>query len=144
MTKTLDQQRAALAWGYATDGVKAHEKKYKNLAKGAPALIMNSGLMPTLAFYKGKAGNEHQALLNHLLAGLIERKVVAPKGQPPKDTFTAVMVDLQQMQSRDYLRCTDEALELLKWVRQFVEAVPAAVAASTSPPAQPANSRARQ
>ena len=47
-------QRAAIAWQYATAGMAQHGKEYKGLAKGAPALIMNSGLMPTLAFYSGK------------------------------------------------------------------------------------------
>ena len=35
-------------------------------------------------------------------------------------TFMAM---LQQGDSRDYLRYTDKALELLKWIRQFVDAV---------------------
>ena len=30
---------------------------------------------------------------------------------------------LQKSESSDYLRYTDEALELLKWIRQFVDAV---------------------
>ena len=57
MAQTLDQKRAALAWGYATASRNLQGEmadKYRNLAKGAPALIMNSGLMPTLAFYKSK------------------------------------------------------------------------------------------
>ncbi|MCZ7627152.1 MAG: type III-B CRISPR module-associated protein Cmr5 [Candidatus Methylomirabilis sp.] len=36
------------------------------LAKGAPALIMQSGLMPVLAFYKDKGKSHHEALLHHL------------------------------------------------------------------------------
>jgi CRISPR-associated protein Cmr5 len=30
---------------------------------------------------------------------------------------------LQRSETREYLRYTDEALELLKWIRQFVAAV---------------------
>jgi CRISPR-associated protein Cmr5 len=33
------------------------------------------------------------------------------------------MVALQKSESQDYLRKTDEALEILKWIRQFVDAV---------------------
>ena len=119
MAQTLDQQRAALAWGYATAAMKTgFAKKYKNLAKGAPALIMNSGLMPTLAFYNSK-DPEHKALLADLLAGLSQR--LRPTPQP--NGFQAFMVYLQKSESNDYLRYTDEAVELLKWIRQFVDAV---------------------
>ena len=123
MTQTLDQKRAAMAWTYATAGVAQHGKEYKGLAKGAPALIMNSGLMPTLAFYfcKGKAA---QQLLDDLIRGLSQRltgqELRAGQGG---QTFLKFMEMLQRGESRDYLRYTDEALELLKWIRQFVDAV---------------------
>jgi len=128
MAQTLDQQRAALAWAFATAGMAQHGKEYKGLAKGAPALIMNSGLMPTLAFYAGKgsdkngridSGKPAAALLQHLLAGMSDRLKPTPQ---PRD-FSGFMVHLQSMQSSSYLQYTDEALELLKWIRQFVDAV---------------------
>lgn len=124
MTQTLDQQRAALAWSYAKDGMtqhgKEHGKAYKNLAKGAPALIMNSGLMPTLAFYNGKKKDlAAQQLLNDLMLGMVQRLKLQPA---PRD-FSSFMQILQQCESRDYLRHTNEALELLKWIRQFVDAL---------------------
>ncbi len=123
MSQTLDQQRAALAWGFATAGMAQHGKEYKGLAKGAPALIMNSGLMPTLAFYAGK-GRPAQQLLDDLIRGLSQRlagqKLSAGQGG---QLFPKFMEMLQKGESRDYLRYTDEALELLKWIRQFVDAV---------------------
>lgn len=125
MTQTLDQQRAALAWGYATAGMAQHGKEYKGLAKGAPALIMNSGLMPTLAFYAGK-GAAAQQLLDHLICGMTQRlagqKLTTGQGNR---LFPEFMKMLQGCESRDYLRYTDEALEQLKWIRQFVDAVTA-------------------
>lgn len=124
MAQTLDQQRGALAWGYASAGIAAHGKTYKVLAKGAPALIMNSGLMPTLAFYNSKDKAAMQ-LLDDLIRGLSKRlngqDVKPGQGQ---QLFPAYMQALQRAESRDYLRATDEALELLKWIRQFVDAVP--------------------
>lgn len=123
MSQTLDQQRAALAWQYATAGMAQHGKEYKGLAKGAPALIMNSGLMPTLAFYSGK-GKAAQHLLDDLIRGLSQRlagqKLNAGQGG---QLFPRFMEMLQTGESRDYLRYTDESLELLKWIRQFVDAV---------------------
>lgn len=123
MAQTLDQKRAALAWGYATASMQQYGKEYKGLAKGAPALIMNSGLMPTLAFYSGK-GRAAQQLLDDLIRGLSQRLA----GQELKAgqgglLFPRFMEMLQRGESRDYLRYTDEALELLKWIRQFVDAV---------------------
>ena len=123
MTRTLDQQRAALAWQYATAGITQHGKEYKGLAKGAPALIMNSGLMPTLAFYKGK-GKAAQHLLDDLIRGISQRLA----GQELKTgqgivLFPKFMELLLKGESREYLRYTDEALQLLKWIRQFVDAV---------------------
>ena len=125
MAQTLDQKRAALAWGYATTGMSQHGKEYKSLAKGAPALIMNSGLMPTLAFYSGK-GRAAQQLLDDLIRGLSHR--LAGKDLKPGQggqLFPKFMEMLQRGESRDYLRYTDEALELLKWIRLFVDAVEA-------------------
>lgn len=120
MTQTLDQQRAALAWQYAKDGMAKCGKEYKVLAKGAPALIMNSGLMPTLAFFNGKKKDQAaQQLMNDLMLGMVQRLKLQPT---PRD-FNSFMQTLQQCESRDYLRYTNEALELLKWIRQFVDAV---------------------
>ena len=124
MTQTLDQKRAALAWQYATAGMASqYSKEYKSLAKGAPALIMNSGLMPTLAFYSGK-GKAAQQLLDDLIRGLSQRLANQPlnPGQGAQ-LFPSFMQALQRGDSHDYLRNTDEALELLKWIRQFVDAV---------------------
>lgn len=130
MSQTLDQQRAAFAWECASAGMdlargEKERKEYKVLAKGAPALIMNSGLMPTLAFYnhKGKAATQ---LLDDLIRGLSLR-LASQKLNPGQGAqlFPQFMVALQQAPSHDYLRNTDEALEILKWIRQFVDAVDA-------------------
>ncbi len=124
MTQTLDQKRAALAWQYATASMAQHGKEYKGLAKGAPALIMNSGLMPTLGVLPTAKGTPQQQLLDDLIRGLSQRL----DGQELKAgqgglRFPKFMEMLQRGESRDYLRYTDEALELLKWIRQFVDAV---------------------
>lgn len=124
MAQTLDQQRAAFAWQVAVKGMGEHKDKYKTLAKGAPALIMNSGLMPTLAFYNSKE-KAHQTLLDDVVRWLADRiwnqKLKPGQGQL---TFSPFMQGLQSADSQEYLRATDEALEILKWIRQFVDAVP--------------------
>lgn len=132
MSQTLDQQRAAFAWECASVGMQRHGKEYKALAKGAPALIMNSGLMPTLAFYAHKGSDKKGItlekpagrLLDDLIRGLSKR--LSNKSLDPGQgisIFTPFMRDvLQKCESPDYLRYTDEALEILKWIRQFVDA----------------------
>jgi CRISPR-associated protein Cmr5 len=123
MSLTLDQQRAALAWTYATDGYAKHGEEYKRIAKGAPAQIMNSGLLPTLAFYASKRGGAPGALLDHLLRGMSERLYGKPLECGKVQTyFPEILHRLHTRDSQHYRRATDEALELLKWIRQFVDA----------------------
>ena len=55
---TLDQQRAADAWRCAQ--AQSQSKDYVNLAKGLPALIMNSGLLQVMAFLQEKGSKESQ------------------------------------------------------------------------------------
>jgi CRISPR-associated protein Cmr5 len=125
MTQTLDQQRAAFAWECAQQGIARFNKEYMALAKGAPALIMNSGLMPALAFYSAKS-DASKLLLDDLIRGLSSRiwKQNLKAGQG-NQVFSQFMQTLQQRtDSSGYMRATDEALEILKWIRQFVDAVP--------------------
>jgi CRISPR-associated protein Cmr5 len=86
---------------------------------------MNNGLMQTLAFYayKDKDGQKahHRVLNGHLLGWLHQRGLVADQ------TFSAAMKDLHGAASADYRRATQEALDLLKWIRQFAPAVTPAV-----------------
>lgn len=124
MSQTLDQQRAAFAWECASAGMRQHGKEYKVLAKGAPALIMNSGLMPTLAFYAGK-GDTHKMLLEHLAGWFSKRFAGRQEYRPAPTESEEVMAHLHGKSSEFYMEATDEALEILKWIRQFVDAVDA-------------------
>ena len=118
----LDRQRAAHAWKCVQSGC---TEKYTNLAKSAPALIMGNGLMPTLAFYqaKGKDGKDdnkaHFAkLLQDILTWLAGQKMGG-------SDFVAAMKFFHSpdLKSSDYRRATEEALELLRWIRHFAPAI---------------------
>lgn len=111
--ETLEQQRAAYAW----KRVQGCTKDYVNLAKAAPALIMNSGLMQTLAFYESKKSEAHRQLNGHLCQWLHER------GPAPSETFEAVMDALHEAEPADFRRATEETLAVLRWIRQFAAAV---------------------
>lgn len=111
--QTLEQQRAAYAW----EQVQNCEIDYTNLAKGAPALIMANGLMQSLAFYEFKGKKHHKKLNKHILGWLCKQKLVE------SEKFKDAMECLYDTSPAEYRRATQEALELLKWVRQFAPAV---------------------
>ncbi len=121
-TQTLDQKRATFAWQAASAGMQRHGDNYKRLAKGAPALIMGSGLMSTLAFYASKK-EAHEMLLNDICAWYGERFAQRREYHPVPQRFADVMNKLQGQSTAFYLEATDEALAILKWIRQFVDAV---------------------
>jgi CRISPR-associated protein Cmr5 len=113
--RNIDQERAAYAWGC----VQAIDKSYTNLAKGAPALIMTSGLLQTLAFYQGKGEKHHKALVGHICTHLHDRF----KKEIANADFKTVMESLYGSSPRFYQLATEETLELLRWLRQFAAAV---------------------
>jgi CRISPR-associated protein Cmr5 len=115
---SLDQQRAAYAWEMVQKCNPNYKKEYSNIAKGAPALIMNNGLMQTLAFYadkdKSEKDNPHRALNKHIIGWL------APRFKVQNETFDAMMQFLHgDASSQQYRHATQEALALLRWIRQF-------------------------
>lgn len=117
---TLEQQRSATAWRFAQEGV-ALSDQYKDLAKATPALIMNNGLLQTLAFFEDKGKAHHLALAGHL-----RRWIMARAGGSDKDIgFSPFMEILLQANSQQYRQATEEALLLLRWLRQFAAAVEA-------------------
>ena len=117
---TLEQKRSQAAWAMAQDGI-ALADDYTSLAKAAPALIMNNGLMQTLAFYEDKKGKaNHKALAGHLRHWINFTRA----GGADKDPgFAPLMGILLQADSPTYRQATEESLLLLRWIRQFAAAL---------------------
>lgn len=116
MKKTLEQRRAQHAWNKAKEGIEcSNGNDYVNIAKGLPALIMNSGLMQTMAFLHQKGGT-HELLAGHLRDWLHERL-----GTPTD--FTSFMDTLLTAEPRAFQHATREALAWLKWLRQMASAL---------------------
>jgi CRISPR-associated protein Cmr5 len=119
--QTLDQQRASHAWNAvnaASAALGGKFRDYRNLAKGAPAMIMGSGLMAAIAFYQSRGKTkekEAEQLVGDVLAWLKTRGL-------PGD-FRGTMVALQSSGSLEYMQFTEESLAFLRWVRQFSDAV---------------------
>jgi len=116
---TLEQQRAQFAWECAQEGTQLAGTEYRNLAKAAPALIMNNGLMQTFAFYQDKNMPQHQALARQLRRWIMLR--AGGNGQDPG--FQPIMEVLLRAQPDQYRQATDEALRILRWIRQFAVAL---------------------
>ncbi len=128
MAQTLDQQRAAYAWHAVKEAQRVLPKfgDFKNLAKGAPALIMGNGLMPSLAFYASRTvGNQKPAeALNHAINGwLAQRFMTEAAFKPLPKSYADVMDRLLKAPASIYMQATDEALAMLKWLRQFAAAI---------------------
>jgi len=107
---TLEQQRARDAWDKSADC----SKEYMNLAKGLPALIMNSGLMQVMAFLEQK-DKHHKQLAEHLRDWLHQRKKL------PAD-FKGCMDALLEAEPRQFQEIITEAMAWLRWMRQMAAA----------------------
>lgn len=127
--QTMEQQRASFAWAASEQGLQKASDKYTKLAKGTPALIMNSGLMQTLAFLKDKNEAQHQQLLQHLLQWLCTRfdgeatlhpQHPFPRGQTP--AFEPMMQALFHAKPQQFQRASSEAMMILRWIRQLASA----------------------
>jgi len=122
--QTMEQRRAADAWEKA----QRCSEEYTKLAKGLPALIMNSGLMQVLAFLEEKANKLDRDrnrvhphcydLSNHLRTWLQARfaKTI------PNAEFAPFMKALMQAEPTEYQAITAEAFAWLRWMRQMAPA----------------------
>ena len=129
MAQTLEQKRAAFAWEVAASGIAHAQDKYTKLAKGAPALVMGSGLMQTLAFLRDKKEDQHQQLLEHLLLWLARRfdgettshaQFAFPNAKQPN--FERTMQALFYANPQQFQRATSEVMHVLRWIRQMASA----------------------
>lgn len=115
---TLEQLRAADAWQCA----QGQSGSYKNLAKGLPALIMNSGLLQVMAFLeKGGKGSQcdHRVLAEHLRTWLHKQF----KSDIPSADFSTFMTSLMSAPPATFQHINAEAMAWLRWVRQMAAAV---------------------
>lgn len=108
---TLEQQRAADAW----DASERCTGSFATLAKGVPALIMNSGLMQTLAFLQDKGDDQHKVLSKRLRQWLAHRYPSLLGSEPG---YEQTMEALLKADPRTFQEVTAEALAWLRWLRQ--------------------------
>lgn len=124
LSTSLDQQRAAYSW----ECVQHIPKDYDKLAKAAPALVMNNGLMQALAFYQDKGKTKegimdrYHALNAHLMRWLGRQFGGNDFPSEQNASFNTVMPALYNAKPELFRRATEETLALLRWIRQFAAA----------------------
>ena len=130
---TLEQKRAQRAWDDALRAQKGLGKdeydKYVNLTKSLPALIMNSGLMPVMAFCHEKSldkktgqpkiTDRHTWVAGQLRAALHQQFKEFP------EEFHGFMKSLMSANPSTYQAVVSEAFLVLRWMRQMAAALPA-------------------
>jgi len=113
--RSLEQERAARAWDCVTQvKSKNYKKDYVSLARSAPADIQANGLGQTLAFWKAKKKDEHNALYQHVAAWVKTQM----RFNQPSDLLEWIM---KQAGTDEYRRATAEAIAFLSWIKRFAE-----------------------
>lgn len=110
---TLEQQRAQDAWSRCQH----YTREHVNVAKGLPALVMNSGLMQVLAFCHEKGG-VNEVIAADLRVWLQSRF----KHCLPSADFEPFMQALMNANPGDFQAITAEAFAWLRWMRQMAAA----------------------
>jgi len=119
---SLDQERARFAWEKMHDDEMAGDEAYKRVAKSAPAMLVGSGLMQLLSFLQAK-GKQHEKLADHLREWLARGSWDSDSAKPGADRkYEKFMQHLYESDAAYYRRATEEALALLRWIRQFADA----------------------
>ena len=113
--QTLEQRRAEDAWNRAA----CYGKDHVTLAKGLPALIMNSGLMQTMAFLNEKGSKSSQNHCDDVAKDI--RAWLHERFDVPED-FEEFMAHLMQADSSHFQAINSEAFAWLRWMRQMAAA----------------------
>lgn len=116
--RSLEQERAKAAWNEVKKAKQGadYQKKYKSLARSAPANIQQNGLGQTLAFWRAKPKEEHQLALYNAVSAWVKGQI--------KWTGNEHLLDwiVNQARTDEYRRATSEAMAFLGWIKRFAEA----------------------
>jgi CRISPR-associated protein Cmr5 len=119
MIQTLEQERAKYAYEKVCSV--STNSKYKPLVKGFSTMIMNNGLGQALAFLKAKGDNHHISLYNHINGWFNSDKCKINLNENG-DTRDDLLSAIQNHSSEKYRYYTQETLDLINWLRKFVDA----------------------
>ncbi len=140
----IERQRAAHAL-QTIEALPDDVNKYTSYVKGLPASILQNGLGQAMATLlaaskgddawarrpgsnggddRGKVGDAHRLLYNHLQAWLCDVRDDAPysQEQAPDENSTALMEAITTGGGDAYIRAQAEALAYLNWLKKFAVA----------------------
>ncbi len=112
MAKTLEQERAAYAWETLSKRGGA-SKAYVSAVSGAPALVMQNGLLQAVAYFWNKDEEDNRKVAEDIMAWLARRNLA--KG----GDLNTFLPSLMNADASTYMRAAEEALALLKWLKHF-------------------------
>lgn len=113
--RSLEQKRADEAWTKVTQvKQQKYAKDYGQLARRAPADIQANGLGQTLAFWRAKGEDHHQALFSDVSTWV--------KGQLKFNEANLLEWIIKEATTDQYRRATAETIAFLIWVKRFAEA----------------------
>jgi len=117
--RSLEQERAKAAWKAVLSAKQKgedYQKKYKPLARGAPANIQQNGLGQTLAFWLAKPKEDQQKDLYASVSTWVKSQINWPEA---KELLPWIV---EHAETDQYRRATSEAIAFLNWVKRFAEA----------------------
>lgn len=88
-------------------------KKYSDRLKGAPAELMDNGLLQALAFYRSKKEPEYKELATHLEDWLKRVNLLKVQGDG------SALVALAALDATQYRRCSEEAIAWLNLAKRL-------------------------
>ncbi len=122
--RSLEQQRAKVAWEFISSYKNAHQNKeeqakMRSLALGAPAEIQMIGLGQALAFWNAKAAKKDSEKHHKNFYNAISIWVKGRLNWSGNEALLEWVVNTAS--TSDYRRATVEALAFIKWLKYFAE-----------------------
>jgi len=113
---TIAQKRSAFALTELKKVSKGDQERFKKLAAGLPAMILQNGLGHSLAFLVAKGKGEHTAAFKMIAAWLKDQGIITD------GSHNKAMAELSTIPQADYLRGQEETLKVLEWVKRYANA----------------------
>lgn len=116
---TLEQQRAATAYGHVQDigqMEQREQKKYASIVHAMPALLRSAGLSQAIHFVASRSDPAQRILLDHFAVQLsrVDQDIFSPE---------SLLARVRVAELVDYLRLSQEALFCADWYRRLVQGI---------------------